>query len=558
MKRFKLLLILGVILTIFGCSDSNDSIDFNEVEEHDHVNSKGLPLCSEDHDSEGHDIEKRQTTWNAEVPFEACDAENLFVLVDLSDCNENTLWECAVQNAIAAYDNLPGNIGIGMTMITNENQLPPGETVNITIDCNAGGLLGAGGGQTFARGTTDGISSVEIGTDFENNWPCAGQAPNCCQMQKIVMHELGHALGFGHTEGGGAFTWIAGTPTGPVGANNDPLSVFNTSATDGWCTTTCGFTAGDLTALATIYPPCTCPLLPRVFITGPSSLCIGDDSEVCIDLGDGADVTTTVTLDGINVNLTGDCFPVSFTNTGVHTVNVISCYTDCPEMCTEKEFEIRVFNEEAECFCVCEAQENYSSMDISWDKGKLAGGKIIKSNIEEWKFPVDCCDPRPCSEIVPGWWDEYLVDRRECFKKEDDCTPPSVGLSGPSEICVGVGYENEICIAGSFNSTTTWSSNSGTLFYSSSKCRNFVAYTPGTYTITVEVCSIEDGEGQVDCCRTLTKTVVAVECEVECYCECKDGQDGHIVELIYDCDEVGDCWDIFYEDDIYDCVQKTR
>lgn len=204
------------------------------------------------------------------------------------------------------------------------------------------------------------------------------------------------------------------------------------------------------------------------------------------------------------------------------------------------------------CYCVCEAQGSI---------GK--GTKNELGRNEEWKFPVDCCDERDCSEIIPGWWFEYLVDGSECFQKENECELPPFILEGPPNENLCVNHTTEYCIgisSLSSNATITWTTGIGaTISPSSSMCGNFTPQRDGPHIISVQVCDRIEGEGQQECCVTEEIQVFVDICDVECYCECKDGNDPDlIIELVHDCNDTRDCQDIFYEDNINDCVKKTR
>jgi len=190
------------------------------------------------------------------------------------------------------------------------------------------------------------------------------------------------------------------------------------------------------------------------------------------------------------------------------------------------------------CYCVCEALDNYGN-----------------PKLENFKIPVDCCSTVPCSELIPDWWLEYLVYDKECFSvTQDPCKGPTVTLNGPREVCVG--HSAQFCIAGNFNSRSSWSGSGGVLGSPSRYCRSFTANSPGTYVISVEVCdrTVQDG----DCCNTIMETIEVVQCETECFCECTDGLSGRLIELPIDCDDDRDCDDIHFEDDIYDCVKRER
>jgi len=250
MKLIKVLVILCMVSFIFSCSDELVTDEIIEIQD-----ATDVLICGYDHQASS-----RQEQITTVPLFNPCDALNLFVLVDLSECasDDIELYECAIDNSIASYNALPESTGIGMTMITDESELPPGEAVNITIDCEeifhfflGIPLLGS----AARRSTPEDISVIKIHDDITNIFPVQ-PGPDCCQLQKTVMHELGHALGLGHTQGGtGSAQHIPGTPMGEAN------SIMNSSSIDNYMGG-CEFTPGDLLALDILYGdrPCiACP-----------------------------------------------------------------------------------------------------------------------------------------------------------------------------------------------------------------------------------------------------------------------------------------------------------
>lgn len=291
MNNVKLFFAIYLFLIVFGCSDESSKLA-----------------------KENEKLDLRHDTWDNTSLFQACEANNLFICAD--DCFLGTPWECAIIEAVEAYNNLPENIAINMTLSFDCNTLPNGESPNIIINC--ADLIGATG-QTFPRPDPNETSIIELNNGTPMNWPCATQKiATCCQLTRTVMHELGHALGFGHSEPGGLNeTYIEGTDP------NDINSILIMGDNRDFCADECEFSEGDLVALEILYG---CPDPTQIEINGPNRLICNELGRYCIN----SDACTIVwhghpSIEGV----TDDCIGISYNTLGTKVINA-----DVTNLCT--------------------------------------------------------------------------------------------------------------------------------------------------------------------------------------------------------------------------------
>lgn len=171
-------------------------------------------------------------------------------VITIAVTNLDPIWTVATDSAIARYNAM----GLRLTF----QRVASSATITITgADLGGGGVLGRSSGFPDANGNPP--SAITI----NNRAGTFGTNPSIQWLATIVAHEVGHTIGFRHTDyknrnyscgfsiprnegdaGVGAI-WIPGTPTGP----KDPKS-WMLACTDG---TNRPFNANDKTALNYLY-----------------------------------------------------------------------------------------------------------------------------------------------------------------------------------------------------------------------------------------------------------------------------------------------------------------
>ena len=160
-----------------------------------------------------------------------------------------TIWTAATDTAIARYNLL------GMRL--QFQRVASGGQITVTgADLGTGGVLGQSSGFPDASGNPPGTITI-------NNHPGTfGSNPSVKWLGTIIAHEMGHCIGFRHTDyknrayscggfkvnegrAGVGAVWIPGTPTGPKDPNSWMLA-----CTDG---SNRPFNPNDLIALNYLY-----------------------------------------------------------------------------------------------------------------------------------------------------------------------------------------------------------------------------------------------------------------------------------------------------------------
>ena len=225
-----------------------------------------LYSCSQDsriEENEIYEIDKRHTYSVINDGFPLCKAPYLKVYID--DCFEDSFYDGIIPDVLQAYNDL----GLIINFTTTESI----EDADIIIECfeSTGSCFGG-------NVVPEGIQTLII-LNIANFYfrCCPGQStPNLCQATSIVMHEIGHALGLGHTDNKDAKN-IPGT------VSSDPTSIYNSGSFVNWCNLPCEFADSDIEALEILYGTETDE--SPYEIDGPEEICVDTPTEYCLETG---------------------------------------------------------------------------------------------------------------------------------------------------------------------------------------------------------------------------------------------------------------------------------
>jgi hypothetical protein len=200
------------------------------------------------------------------IPFD-CSGETSQLTVSIDDCLSNSVYEQGINNAIEAYNAIPGS-SVHFTIVENN--------ADINFDCAGDqcdpveGVVGASAQEFFDEDPSTNTIFLNVLTlEMATCCNMQGQIFGQCNINAIIMQELGHVLGLGFT-GSGNFPLIPGTP------EIDPNSIFNEESL---CSGNCEFTAGDILAIQTLHPEVTAT------VEGTEVLCLGEVGQFCLSLG---------------------------------------------------------------------------------------------------------------------------------------------------------------------------------------------------------------------------------------------------------------------------------
>ncbi|QNR85472.1 hypothetical protein H9N25_03035 [Pedobacter riviphilus] len=197
-------------------------------------------------------------------------------------------WHYAIREAVAAW-NAVSNCRINLIHSYSQFYPPYTNSVTPTITIKKSNLGTGAFGQGQFPTTSGTAGAILLVNPFTNNVNSNGQDNGIPRSHEqdvyMLVHEIGHCLGFRHTD------WKAeGTGGSAVGANpipgtpnngdpgNDPNSVMN-SGRLGTSNTWSSFSSYDVIAAQYLYPPVTTPFVStfKNVINGPSSNSAGSE-----------------------------------------------------------------------------------------------------------------------------------------------------------------------------------------------------------------------------------------------------------------------------------------
>lgn len=241
MKALKLMLLVSILFIFASCEKEHiEHTTPTEIIQKD-LDGSGHICIYQSRRPKANAVKRHRTFAEDFLYFIPVDAEGCFNVYIIDGCPD--MYIQATLNAIDAYNAIP-NTRLELTIVDNLAD------ADIRVACNDFGHGDCGGaGSAYPADPIWVFLNTAIATT--SCFPCEEVADiDLCHMQFTAMHEIGHALGIDHTDNTSA-PLINGTPV------SDFYSVFNSgSMPNAFCAGLCEFTAADINAIQTLYPPC--------------------------------------------------------------------------------------------------------------------------------------------------------------------------------------------------------------------------------------------------------------------------------------------------------------
>ncbi len=243
MKALKLILLFTILFVIGSCEKDQDikEEDLESRKKGTRPSDNVACIFDGEHSLKGPKAGERHRLGAIPVTCLGCSKMSINIYFT-DDCHDSVVQ--ATLDAIEAFNAVPAT----NLMLTVVDDLIDADIAVRSLD--------TGGACKGGRATLDTPIDVLIYSGHTSaNCFCgiSSTSPlsipfNECSLKFMAMHELGHAIGFGHTDNHNQ-ELITGTPI------EDEFSIFNSAGmSNALCQNICEFTDEDINAIQTLYP----------------------------------------------------------------------------------------------------------------------------------------------------------------------------------------------------------------------------------------------------------------------------------------------------------------
>jgi len=235
MKVFNFILLFSVLLIFGSCEKepiANDS-EIESLKRGSKIPNNTICIYEAEH---GNQASKRHRV----LGFIPVGSDGCYTIFISGGCNN--FYTQATIDGIEEYNSLTGT-SLRFDIVNSQDD------ADIIVLCQNLGGGDCNGGVANLNSITNQLE-VRLHTDISTT-DCFcndGAAITSCDIQFIAMHEIGHAIGFAHTNS--FFPLIPGTPL------NDFFSIMNSGGLpNALCAGLCSFSPEDINAIQILYPP---------------------------------------------------------------------------------------------------------------------------------------------------------------------------------------------------------------------------------------------------------------------------------------------------------------